>query len=381
MISRCEAVHLWGQETCLKQGTSWSQAPSPAIICCHPNTLQAPLQCYSAASSDSSTEPLQSPSVKAHDQLIIMWTITNQNHPDNQHWVGQTQWLGQPTSAHNPPPPPPITNRPECKATGPWNTDAQPSWQTGQNAKHHALQISTENLPGSFLQNLTKLVISGTMADMNCRHMESASSFSLLRSGCKQTEQSTTDPLVHVPQHYDTDRTVDNWPTCTCTTTLWHRQNSRQLTHLYMYHNTMTQTEQSTTDPLVHVPQHYDTDRTVDNWPTCTWTTIPQHYDTDRTVDNWPTCTCTTTLWHRQNSQQLTHLYMYHNTTTLWHRQNSKLQALVYDILPSTTAIFSYAIGSRKLSANEQVFVGAQTVVSLLQRSSNNIRCLFYNWP
>ena len=44
-----------------------------------------------------------------------------------------------------------------------------------------------------------------------------------------------------------------------------------------------------------------------------------------------------------------------------------KLQALVYDILPSTTAVFSYAIGSRKLSANEQFFVGAQTVVTLLQ--------------
>ena len=37
-----------------------------------------------------------------------------------------------------------------------------------------------------------------------------------------------------------------------------------------------------------------------------------------------------------------------------------KLQALVYDILPSTTAVFSYAIGSRKLSANEQFLVGAQ---------------------
>ena len=45
----------------------------------------------------------------------------------------------------------------------------------------------------------------------------------------------------------------------------------------------------------------------------------------------------------------------------------SKLQALVYDILPSTTAVFSYAIGSRKLSANEHLFVSAQTVVSLLQ--------------
>ena len=44
-----------------------------------------------------------------------------------------------------------------------------------------------------------------------------------------------------------------------------------------------------------------------------------------------------------------------------------KLQALVYDILPSTTAVFSFAIASRKLSANEQFLVGAQTVVSLLQ--------------
>ena len=42
---------------------------------------------------------------------------------------------------------------------------------------------------------------------------------------------------------------------------------------------------------------------------------------------------------------------------------------MVYDILPSTTAVFSYAIGFRKLSANEQVYfvVGAQTVVNLLQ--------------
>ena len=38
-----------------------------------------------------------------------------------------------------------------------------------------------------------------------------------------------------------------------------------------------------------------------------------------------------------------------------------KLQALVYDILPSTTAVFSYTIGPRKLPANEQFFVGAQT--------------------
>ena len=48
-------------------------------------------------------------------------------------------------------------------------------------------------------------------------------------------------------------------------------------------------------------------------------------------------------------------------------RSWSKLQALVYDILPSTTAVFSNAVGSRKLSANEQFFVGAQIVISLLQ--------------
>ena len=44
-----------------------------------------------------------------------------------------------------------------------------------------------------------------------------------------------------------------------------------------------------------------------------------------------------------------------------------KLQALAYNILSSTTAVFSYAIGSRKLSAKEQFFVGAQIVVRLLQ--------------
>ena len=51
----------------------------------------------------------------------------------------------------------------------------------------------------------------------------------------------------------------------------------------------------------------------------------------------------------------------------LLHTTRSRLQALVYDILPSTTAVFSYALGSRKLSANKQFFLGAQTVVSLLQ--------------
>ena len=50
----------------------------------------------------------------------------------------------------------------------------------------------------------------------------------------------------------------------------------------------------------------------------------------------------------------------------------SKLHVLVYDILLSTTAVYSYAKGSRKLSANEQFFVRAQTVVSLLQPTQVN---------
>ena len=58
-------------------------------------------------------------------------------------------------------------------------------------------------------------------------------------------------------------------------------------------------------------------------------------------------------------------------------RLQYKLQALVYDSLPSTTAVFSYVIGSRKLSANEQFFVGAQTVV--VTSNSDYIRRLFYN--
>ena len=53
--------------------------------------------------------------------------------------------------------------------------------------------------------------------------------------------------------------------------------------------------------------------------------------------------------------------------TPLSYMCRCKLQALIYDILLSTTAPFSYVIGSWKLSAKEQFFVGAQTAVSLLQ--------------
>ena len=43
----------------------------------------------------------------------------------------------------------------------------------------------------------------------------------------------------------------------------------------------------------------------------------------------------------------------------------AKLQALIYDILPSTTAITDYATGLEELSANGQFFVGARMAVSL----------------
>ena len=45
----------------------------------------------------------------------------------------------------------------------------------------------------------------------------------------------------------------------------------------------------------------------------------------------------------------------------------TKLQALVYDILPPTTAIADYAIGLEKLSANEEFFDDAQMAASLQQ--------------
>ena len=51
-----------------------------------------------------------------------------------------------------------------------------------------------------------------------------------------------------------------------------------------------------------------------------------------------------------------------------------KLQALVYDILPSTTAVFSYAIGSRKMSANEQFFVGGAQTVEVTNNSNKTRR-------
>ena len=52
------------------------------------------------------------------------------------------------------------------------------------------------------------------------------------------------------------------------------------------------------------------------------------------------------------------------------------LRALLYDILPSTTAVISYAIGLIKLSSYEQFFVGVSS--KFVTNNSNYIRCLFY---
>jgi len=51
----------------------------------------------------------------------------------------------------------------------------------------------------------------------------------------------------------------------------------------------------------------------------------------------------------------------------VWH----KLQALVYNILPSTTAVAGYAIGLKRLSANKQIFDDAQAAVRLQHSSSS----------
>ena len=64
------------------------------------------------------------------------------------------------------------------------------------------------------------------------------------------------------------------------------------------------------------------------------------------------------TLWNALVSVQ--HKVKFSSVTISYsassHTHTHKLQALVYDILPSTTAIFSYTIGSRRLLANEQFF-------------------------
>ena len=57
-----------------------------------------------------------------------------------------------------------------------------------------------------------------------------------------------------------------------------------------------------------------------------------------------------------------------------------KLQALVYDVLPSANSVFSYAIGSRKLSANEQFFVSwCSNSSKFVTNNSNKTRRVIYS--
>ena len=58
--------------------------------------------------------------------------------------------------------------------------------------------------------------------------------------------------------------------------------------------------------------------------------------------------------------------------------QNSK-HWFNYDILSSTTAVFSYAIGSRKLSANEQFFYWCSNSSKCVINNSHYMRRLVYN--
>ena len=55
-----------------------------------------------------------------------------------------------------------------------------------------------------------------------------------------------------------------------------------------------------------------------------------------------------------------------------------QLQALVYDILPSTTAVFNYAIGSRKLSANERFFRWCSNSSKFVTNNSDYIRLVLF---
>ena len=62
----------------------------------------------------------------------------------------------------------------------------------------------------------------------------------------------------------------------------------------------------------------------------------------------------------------------------------TKSKHCVYDIIPSTTPVFSYAIGPTKLSANEQfilffVFCWCSNSSTFVENNSNYIRRLFYN--
>ena len=82
-------------------------------------------------------------------------------------------------------------------------------------------------------------------------------------------------------------------------------------------------------------------------------------------------------------SQYVCTLLRHTHTHTHTPHPAPKLQALVYNILPSTSAVFSYATVSRKLSANEQFLLsfGAQIVSKFVTNNLKYIRhFFFYNY-
>ena len=87
-------------------------------------------------------------------------------------------------------------------------------------------------------------------------------------------------------------------------------------------------------------------------------------------------CDCEISAEDQSASTGMSLLFMFHSLTL---KVQSKLQALVYNTLPSTTAVFSYAIGSRKLSANEQFFCWSSNSSKFVTNNSNYIRHLFHN--
>ena len=61
--------------------------------------------------------------------------------------------------------------------------------------------------------------------------------------------------------------------------------------------------------------------------------------------------------------------------------ERAKLQTLVYDILPPTTAIIHYVTGLRQLLANGQFFFGAQMAVRLQQTTQTILNVSLSNRP
>ena len=66
-------------------------------------------------------------------------------------------------------------------------------------------------------------------------------------------------------------------------------------------------------------------------------------------------------------------------STPTGHTLGGKLQAPVYENLPSTNTVFSYAIGSKKLSDNEQFFCWSSDSSKFVTNNSAKTRRFIYS--